>query len=113
RTCAITRATTASGSSRMWYEYIWPKFMRLKNEPTPTAFIASLAWVEIHWASKFCCETYPVKAHGIATRKVTAPVTHTRARPPRQAAIQYLPQRWTTMKKKNSSTAHRWIELQK
>ena len=79
----------------------------------PTEFIASLAWVEIHCASKFCCETYPVSAHGIATRKVTAPVIHTRARPPRQAAIQYLPHRWMTMTKKNSSTDHRWMLLKK
>jgi len=31
--------------------------MRLKNEPTPIEFIASFAWVEIHCASKFCCDT--------------------------------------------------------
>src|SRR5437879_11909531 len=49
----------------------------------------------------------------MATRKMTAPVTQTRARPPRQAAIQYLPHRCTTMKKKNSSTDQRWIELKK
>ena len=41
----------------MCQEYIWPKFMRLKNPPMPTEFIASLACVEIHWASKFCWET--------------------------------------------------------
>ena len=29
----------------------------LKNAPIPTEFIASFACVEIHWASKFCCET--------------------------------------------------------
>src|ERR1700754_4164293 len=49
----------------------------------------------------------------MATRKVTAPVIHTRARPPRHAAIQYLPHRWMTMTKKNNSTDHRWIELKK
>ena len=54
-----------------------------------------------------------MSAHGTATRKVTAPVIHTRLRPPRHAAIQYLPQRWTTMKKKNSSTDHRWMLLKK
>jgi hypothetical protein len=42
-----------------------------------------------------------------------APVTHTRERPPRHAAIQYLPHRWMTMKKKNSSTDHRWMLLKK
>ena len=54
-----------------------------------------------------------MRAHGIATRNVTAPVIHTRARPPRHADIQYLPHRWMTMKKKNSSTDHRWMLLKK
>jgi hypothetical protein len=54
-----------------------------------------------------------VSAHGIATRNVTAPVIHTRARPPRHAAIQYLPHKWMTMKKKNSSTLHRCVLLKK
>ena len=54
-----------------------------------------------------------MSAHGTATRNVTAPVIQTRDRPPRHAAIQYLPHRWTTMKKKNSSTAHRWTLLKK
>ena len=43
----------------------------------------------------------------------TAPVIQTRARPPRHAAIQYLPHRWMTKKKKNSSTDHRWMLLKK
>ena len=34
--------TTATGSSRMWKLYIWPKFVTLKNAPTPTAFSAVL-----------------------------------------------------------------------
>ena len=38
---------------------------------------------------------------------------HTRVRPPRQAAIQYLPHRWTTITKKNSSTDHMWMLLKK
>jgi len=101
------------GSSRMWKLYIWPKLSRLKKAPIPDAFMASLACVEIHWASKFCCETYPVSAHGIATRNVIAPVIQTALRPPRQAAMKYLPQRWTTITKKNSSTAHRWMLLKK
>src|ERR1700712_3291474 len=87
--------------------------MTLKNEPTPAAFNPSFACVAIHCASKFCCETYPVNAHGTATMNATAPVIHTRARPPRHAAIQYFPHRWTTMKKKNSSTDHRWMLLKK
>jgi len=37
----------------------------------------------------------------------TAPVTQVIWRLPRQAAIQNLPQRWMTMKKKNSSVLHR------
>ncbi len=35
---------------------IWPKFRTLKNAPTPTALNPSLAWVAIHWESKFCCD---------------------------------------------------------
>src|SRR5664279_652754 len=93
--------------------YIWPKLVRLKNEPIPTAFIASLAWVEIHWASKFCCETYPVRAQGTATRNVIAPVTQIRVRPPRHDAIQNLPHRWTTITKKKISTDHMWMLLKK
>ena len=54
-----------------------------------------------------------MSAHGIATRKVIAPVIQTRERPPRHAAIQYLPHRWMTMKKKNSSTDQRWMLLKK
>ena len=54
-----------------------------------------------------------MSAQGTATRKVIAPVTHTRPRPPRQAAIQYLPHRCTTIAKKNSSTLHRWMLLKK
>jgi hypothetical protein len=52
-----------------------------------------------------------VSAHGTATRNVTAPVIHTRVRPPRHAAIQYLPHRCTTVNRKNSSTDHRWMLL--
>ena len=54
-----------------------------------------------------------MRAAGTATRKMIAPVTHTRPRPPRQAAIQYLPHRCTTITKKNSSTDHRWMLLKK
>ena len=40
-------------------------------------------------------------------RKQTTPVIQVKARLPRQAAIQNLPHRCTTMKTKNSSTLHR------
>jgi hypothetical protein len=33
---------------------IWPKFIRLKNAPTPAALNASLPLVAIHCESKFC-----------------------------------------------------------
>ena len=79
----------------------------------PVELIPSLAWVPIHWASKFCCERYPVNAHGTATRNVIAPLIQVRLRPPRQAAMKNLPHRWMTMKKKKSSTAHRWMLLKK
>jgi hypothetical protein len=35
---------------------IWPKFITLKNAPTPTELNASLPLVEIHCESKFCCD---------------------------------------------------------
>ncbi len=54
-----------------------------------------------------------MKAAPIATRKVIAPVTQVRPRPPRQAPMKNLPQRWTTMAKKKSSTAQRWMLLKK
>ena len=52
-----------------------------------------------------------MKAAPIATRKVTAPVTQVRPRPPRQAPMKNFPQRWMTMVKKNSSTLQRWMPL--
>ncbi len=42
------------GMSTMCHISIWPKFIRLKNAPTPTALNASLPLVAIHWESKFC-----------------------------------------------------------
>ena len=33
---------------------IWPKFIRLKNAPTPAALKASFPLVAIHCESKFC-----------------------------------------------------------
>ena len=75
--------------------------------------MASLPLVEIHWASKFCWERYPVKHSTTDARKATTPVTQVIARRPRQAAIQNLPQRWMTMKAMNSSTLHRCKLLKK
>ena len=49
----------------------------------------------------------------IEPRNATTPVIQVSARLPRQAAIQNLPQRWITMKAKNSSTLHRCRELTK
>jgi hypothetical protein len=42
--------------STMCHISIWPKFITLKNAPTPTELNASLPLVEIHWESKFCCD---------------------------------------------------------
>ena len=33
---------------------ICPKLRTLKMAPAPLALMPSLAWVEIHWESKFC-----------------------------------------------------------
>ena len=40
----------------MCHMKICPKFITLKNAPTPTELNASLPLVEIHCESKFCCE---------------------------------------------------------
>ena len=45
--------------------------------------------------------------------KHTTPVIHVRVRLPRHAAMKNLPHRCRTMKKKNSSTLHRWMLLKK
>ena len=50
-----------------------------------------------------------MNAVAIETRNATAPVIHTIARRPRHAAMKNLPQRWTTMKKKNSSVPQRCV----
>ncbi len=50
----VSRPRT-KGSSTMCHISIWPKSRTLKNAPMPDAFRPSLAWVEIHWESKFCC----------------------------------------------------------
>src|SRR5665213_3608968 len=73
----------------------------------------SLAWVEIHCESKLLWLTYPVKAVAMETRKVTTPVIQVIARPPRQAAMKYLPHRCTTMAKKKISTLQRCREFTK
>ena len=91
--------------------YIWPKSMTLKKAPIPTELRPSLPSLAIHCASKFCWERYPVKAVPIAIRKTTAPVTQVQPLPPRQAPMKNLPQRCTTMAKKNTSTDQRWTLL--
>ncbi len=101
------------GSSTICHISICPKFRTLKNAPAPVALIPSLAWVEIHWESKFCWDRYPVKAAPTDTRKATTPVTQVRRRRPRHAAMKNLPHRWMTMKKKNASTLQRWSEFTK
>ena len=40
----------------MCHMSIWPKFSTFQNAPAPVALMPSLAWVEIHCESKFCCE---------------------------------------------------------
>ena len=54
-----------------------------------------------------------MNAAPIETRNETAPVIQVIARRPRHAAMKNLPQRWTTMKKKNSSVLQRWRLLTK
>ncbi len=76
---------------------IWPKFITLKNAPTPTELNASLPLVEIHCESKFCWATYPVKHSMTEAANAATPVTQVIVRRPRQAAIQNLPHRWMTM----------------
>ena len=92
---------------------IWPKFITLKNAPTPTELNASLPLVEIHCESKFCCDTYPVKHSRTEATNATTPVIHVSARRPRQAAIQNLPHKWMTSTAMNSSTLHRCRLLKK
>ena len=55
-TCHAVSSTTATGSRITWNVYIWPKFVTLKKAPIPTELSPSFACVEIHCASKFCCE---------------------------------------------------------
>jgi len=52
----IPPAIDAIGMSTMCHISIWPKFITLKNAPTPTELNASLPLVEIHWESKFGCD---------------------------------------------------------
>ena len=92
---------------------IWPKFITLKNAPTPTALNASLPLVAIHWESKFCCDRYPVKHSTTEATNATTPVIQVSARRPRQAAIQNFPHKWITMNAMNSSTDHRCMLLKK
>ncbi len=97
----------------MCHMNIWPKFIGLKNAPTPTELNASFALVEIHWASKFCCDRYPVNAVTIEAPNAITPVIQVIARRPRQAAIQNFPHRWMTSSAMNSSTDHRCTLLKK
>ena len=106
-------AISTIGMSTTCQSSIWPKFIRLKNAPTPAALNASLPLVAIHWESKFCCDRYPVKHSTTEATKATTPVIQVSQRRPRQAAIQNLPHRWMTMKAMKSSTLHRWTLLKK
>ena len=92
---------------------ICPVFITLKNAPTPTELNASLPLVEIHWESKFDCDTYPVKHSRTEATNATTPVIQVMVRRPRQAAIQNLPHRWMTSSAMNSSTLHRCRLLKK
>src|SRR5665213_4148197 len=104
---------TAAGSNRMCHMNIWPKLVTLNHAPMPAAFNASFAWNAIHSESKLVCTRYPVNAATIEIRNENTPVIQVRTRCPRQAAIQNLPHRWMTMKKKKNSTLHRWTLLTK
>src|SRR5947209_6014867 len=97
----------------MWKPYIWPKLRTSKNAPTPDELIASLPWTAIHWASKFCCDRYPVKAVRMETVNVITPDTQVRPRPSRQAPWKKAVQRCRTMKKKKAWTDQKWMLLKK
>ena len=56
RTWSPAMMTTPIGSRTMCHISIWPKFSTLKTAPAPVELMPSLAWVEIHWESKFCCD---------------------------------------------------------
>ena len=112
-TCAPISAISRIGRSTTCHSSIWPKFIRLKNAPTPAALNASLPLVAIHCESKFCWDRYPVKHTRTEAMKATTPVIQVAARRPRQAAIQNLPHRWMTSSAMNSSTLHRCRLLKK
>src|ERR1035437_154402 len=107
------RAPTTRGSSTMCHISICPGLSTLKKAPAPMEFRPSLAWPPIHWESKFDCDRKPVNDVPIEIPKSMMPLIHVRARLPRQAAIQNLPQRWTTMNPKHISTLHRCTGLKK
>ena len=50
-------AISTIGMSTMCHISICPKFITLKNAPTPTELNASFPLAEIHCESKFCCDT--------------------------------------------------------
>src|SRR5579875_1741561 len=85
----------------------------LKKAPIPTEFMASFPCTAIHCASKFCCDTYPVNAVPIDTRKVTTPATQVRPRPSRQAPWKKVAHRCNTIKKKNDCTDQKCRLLKK
>src|SRR5581483_1064798 len=106
--CTTTRNVTPTGSSMMCSPYIWPKLRTLKNAPIPAPFMASLAFTAMNCEAKFCCERYPVKAVRTLMPKMTTPIIHVAARPCRQLAMKYWPQRRRTIAKKNSCTDQKW-----
>ena len=75
------------------------------------ALMPSLPSAPIHCALKLDWDRNPVNEVPMEARNSTTPVIQVSARLPRQAAIQNLPHRWTTMNPKNSSTLHRCTEL--
>jgi hypothetical protein len=56
-TCAPVIVISTTGRSTMCHISICPVFITLKNAPIPTELKASLPLAEIHWESKFCCDT--------------------------------------------------------
>ena len=56
RMCRPAISVTPMGSRTMCHMSICPKFRTFQKAPAPVALMPSLAWVEIHCESKFCCE---------------------------------------------------------
>ena len=49
-------SATPMGSRTMCHISIWPKLRTFQKAPAPVELMPSLAWVEIHCESKFCCD---------------------------------------------------------